>query len=301
MSNHSSRHGAWALAPLILAAALALGACTSGGETSGDGVAAAESESQMQARDAGSNDATNDASATSALSADVLAQRSIERRGALLLSADKVAAARDGVVDVAGRMGGYLGSENTSGNDGSPKRASLQVVVPTDRFDDAMAALGDIGKVVSREQSADDVTDEVVDVDSRVASAKSSLTRVRALLDRATTLGAVIRLESELGDRQADLESLQARQQSLATRTSTATIDVTIHQDAKEVAPLPNEDDNGFGAGLAAGWGALTEVGTGLLTGIGAALPFAVALGVPAGVVLLLVRRLRRRRVPAAG
>ncbi|MGH3358344.1 MAG: DUF4349 domain-containing protein, partial [Nocardioidaceae bacterium] len=99
--------------------------------------------------------------------------------------------------------------------------------------------------------------------------------------------------------RQADLEALQTRQQSLAARTSTATIDVAVRKATAD--PQPKKvDDDGFVAGLSAGWNGLTTVGTGLLTGLGAVLPFVLTIGVPAVPVALLVRRTRRRRTAAA-
>src|SRR3712207_7297710 len=58
---------------------------------------------------------------------------------------------------------------------------------------------------------------------SRVESARAALERIRALLDRADSLGTVIRLESVLSDRQAELESLLAQQKALAAQTQMST------------------------------------------------------------------------------
>jgi hypothetical protein len=116
-----------------------------------------------------------------------------------------------------------------------------------------------------------------VDVDSRVKSAQASVERIRALLSEATTIGEVVRIESELARREADLESLLAQQRSLADQTALATLTVTVlAPDA--VGPAP-EEETGFLAGLERGWEALVGVVVVALTTFGVLLPFlAVAL-----------------------
>ncbi|UYM03841.1 DUF4349 domain-containing protein [Solicola gregarius] len=293
-------------AALVCAALFGLAACSSSEDGDGGSSAAGDSaleggaqqergsdESAARDADAGADGASNDVSTIA------LEDRAIERRGSLDLTSKDVAAARDSVIDEIEGVGGYVADEqSTTGNDGDLARVHLQLVVPTDSFDEAMASSAGAGSVVSREQSAQDVTEKVVDVDSRVENAKSSLRRIRLLLGRAERLGDVIRLESVLGEREADLESLQAQQKSLEERTTTATVDVSIRPAASAPKPKPvDEDEAGFLAGLGAGWSGLQKAWTGLATVIGAVLPFALVLAIPVAAAVLLVRRAMRRRV----
>ena len=150
--------------------------------------------------------------------------------------------------------------------------------------------------MLDRQQSADDVTADVVDVASRVATAQASLARVRALLDKAASIGDVVALEGELTRREADLESLQARQRTLADQTTLSTVNLSLlSKDA--AAPVPVEDRSGFLGGLARGWDAFTASGTALLTVVGAVLPF---VGLAAVLGLLALPLLRRRRTGRA-
>jgi hypothetical protein len=57
------------------------------------------------------------------------------------------------------------------------------------------------------------VTDEVVDVDSRIASQRRSIDRIRVLLDQAVNIDDIVRIESELADREAEMDSLLQRQE----------------------------------------------------------------------------------------
>jgi hypothetical protein len=67
--------------------------------------------------------------------------------------------------------------------------------------------VGDVAAVSGRLRSvaADDVTDQVADLDGRLASQRAGVVRIRALLDKATSVGDVVLIESELTQREADL------------------------------------------------------------------------------------------------
>ncbi|MDO9380805.1 MAG: DUF4349 domain-containing protein [Nocardioidaceae bacterium] len=275
-------------AALLAVALLGLTACSgAGSDASSEGAAASDAE-------AGGSGRTEQTSDSGGASATTLTERRIERRGSLAVRTADVQGARDEVLDVVGGLDGYVADERSStDDDGALDRTTLRLVVPTASFEEAMAGIAGAGRVVDRRQTARDVTEEVVDVESRVASAQASLRRIRALLDRAQAIGDVIRLESELGTRQAELESLQAQQASLRDRTDTATVQVSLRRTA---VAAPTQDATGFATGLGAGWSALAAAWSGVTTAVGALLPFVVALGLPAAAVVVAVRRLRRRR-----
>ena len=218
------------------------------------------------------------------------------RTGSLALETPDVLEARNAVSGLVTSLDGYLASENTqAGSEGTIRSANLVLKVPSGSFDTAMDRLSRVGKELARTTSAKDVTREVADVDSRVASARAALERIRLLLNRANSLGTEIRLESVLSNRQADLESLLAQQRALAAQTQMSTIDVslTVPPETEPPPPPKEEDDRGFVAGLKKGWDAFSTMVLGVATATGAVLPFAVLLvviGVPAW---LLLRRFR--------
>src|SRR5690606_21087257 len=100
-------------------------------------------------------------------------------------------------------------------------------------------------------------TDRVRDNEARIRAQERSLRRLEALLDRAQDLQDIIRLESELGRRQADLDALKATRAWLADQTSMSTITVHAHRTAAQ-ARQDEDDERGFLSGLAAGWHSLT-------------------------------------------
>jgi len=213
--------------------------------------------------------------------------RSLVRTATIELAAADVGETVDRARGIVSTADGYAGKEEVR-----EESATLTLRVPSDRFDQALDELSKLGKVISRDQSAEDVTEKVVDLDSRIATQRSSVDRVRALLARASTVDEIVRIEGELTTREADLESLEQRRQALAGQVAMSTVTVRIGS-----APVPRRDESsGFLAGLSDGWGAFLDAGAVTLRVIGAVLPFLLVLAVPA---VLVIRWWRRRRTTA--
>nr|WP_052477964.1 DUF4349 domain-containing protein [Kibdelosporangium sp. MJ126-NF4]CEL14975.1 putative lipoprotein [Kibdelosporangium sp. MJ126-NF4]CTQ93432.1 putative lipoprotein [Kibdelosporangium sp. MJ126-NF4] len=187
---------------------------------------------------------------------------------------------------------GFTGQEESRGD-----RASITLRVPADKFDVALRQLADLGTIRTQHKQADDVTEQVVDLESRLATQRQSVARMQALLARATSVTEIAQIEGELTRRQADLESLQGRRDALGGKVALSTVTLTL---SKETAPPPVHAaaGGGFFAGLTDGWGAFGDFVTGLARVLGAALPFLVALGIPAGLVLYFRRRRRKATPP---
>jgi len=172
---------------------------------------------------------------------------------------------------------------------------TLTLSVPADKLDTALDQLAnkDIGTVLQRKTSSQDVTSQYVDTESRLKTMRASVERVRALMAQAKDIGQVLALESEMSRREADLESLESQLSGLKTSVERSTLAVTLSTPGNE--PLA---DTGFLAGLRSGWEAFTASAAGLLTAIGAALPFAVFFAVLGAPLWSWWRRRRANRSP---
>lgn len=108
-------------------------------------------------------------------------------------------------------------------------------------------------------------------------------------MSRATTVGDVVAIESELTTRESDLEALQAQSRALHAQVALATIVVQLRLPPAAAPPVVRP--GGFLAGLRTGWHALAvAVRTGL-GALGLLLPFAGA-AVVIGLLVLAVRRM---------
>ncbi|MFJ5817060.1 DUF4349 domain-containing protein [Streptomyces sp. NPDC093108] len=187
--------------------------------------------------------------------------------------------------------GGLVADEKTERVDGTHDMSRLVLRVPQGEYEAVLKRLAGTGELLSRTSSARDVTDQVVDVESRIATQRASVARVRKLMDQAEKLSDVVTLEGELSSRQASLESLLAQQASLKDRTTLATI--TLELTEPETAAKDGDDSPGFLDALGGGWQAFVTALLWLAMAVGAAAPFLAAAA-----VLLLLWRLVRHRLP---
>lgn len=127
-------------------------------------------------------------------------------------------------------LGGFLFGQHTTG---SPNPTSvLTFKVQPEDFQIALAALGSIGEVRSQNVTASDVTERIVDLESRIATASASVDRLRALLAEATEIEDIVDLESELLARETELETLRGSLRTLQDQVALATIVVSLTEAA---------------------------------------------------------------------
>ena len=211
----------------------------------------------------------------------------------LTMRAGNVARSTAEAKSIVTAAGGYVGNENAVEDPGSRPSATLTFKIPSARYQGVLDQLGSsrIGGRVSLRQQADDVTQEVADVTSRVKSARATLASFRKLLGKAESVDDIVQLEQEISTREADLESLQARQKSLSEQTSYAT--VTLRLEGTAVTHRGHKRAGGFAGGVSSGWRAFTAFLGGLALVLGWALPF---LGLVALIGLPTWWIVRRRR-----
>ncbi|MFJ5867122.1 DUF4349 domain-containing protein [Streptomyces parvus] len=207
-----------------------------------------------------------------------------------------VAAAR-GVVEGAG---GLVATENTERLDDTYETSHLVLRVPQERFQEVLRELAGSGKLLSRTSNAKDVTDQVVDVESRISTQRASVARVRELMDQAEKISDVVALEGELSSRQSDLESLLAQQASLKDRTSLATITLDLTQPDAPGDDGSKDEDPGFLDALGGGWDAFVTMLRWIAVAFGAAFPFLLTAALAVAVWRVLRKRgAARRPAPA--
>ncbi|MET8810616.1 DUF4349 domain-containing protein [Streptomyces sp. NPDC004549] len=283
------------LAGALLVASLALAGCSAaGGGSDASGKSMADGPAR-QSGAAGAGGGASDAKTGDRRVPQVTAS-AIIRTASLTVQVKDVPKALDDARTTTEDAGGFVGDETTTRDTGGHERTRVVLRVPTAKYDEVMTALQGTGKLLERNAKAEDVTDQVVDVESRIKSQRASVARVRELMDRAEKLSDVVALEGELSTRESDLESLLAQQSSLKDRTSLATITLSLSATPVHKAAAKN-DDPGFLDALSGGWSAFLATLRWVTVVVGAVLPFAALAAVLAFLWLRLVRpRLRERR-----
>jgi len=98
---------------------------------------------------------------------------------------------------IATAAGGYVSSENASSDPAQPSQslATVTLKVPVVAYPTTLSELSGnaLGTRLSLAQQTQDVTQQVADVSSRVASDEAAITQLRALLSRAGSVGGLRR------------------------------------------------------------------------------------------------------------
>lgn len=274
---------------VALAAALALAGCTAGASSASPAGPAASGP--VAQRDASASDGGALGSSGSLAAAK---DRSVVVTGDATVTVTDPLGAADRATRIVAAAGGRVdGRTEEAGSGGRAGSATLTLRIPATRLDATLDALKRLGHADRVTTSATDVTGQTQDLDARATALRTTIQRMLELEQKATDTKDLVAIETALGDRQGELESLEAQQRELADQVAMSTITLTLQPTGAIVAP----SSAGFGDGLATGWSAFVAFWGAVLVGLGVALPWLallIVLGGIAGVAVLLVRRRRQ-------
>ncbi len=235
--------------------------------------------------------------------ARLLLAQSIIYTASLTVQTGNVPAAVQRATAIVTALGGYTAAEQESSQPGQRQvsTASLQLKVPAPGYQAALSQLRTgLGTQAALSQRAQNVTQEVADVTSRVTSARAAIAQLRALLARAGSVSELLNVQDQINSQESDLEALQTQQRALVHATTFATVSLLLVSHHRLPVKKKEKKQRGFIAGLAAGWRALGRALTWLLTVIGIVAPFALLVGLAGGIGYLGWRRALRHRPPPA-
>lgn len=149
----------------------------------------------------------------------------------------------DAVERVAREVGGYLAQRTD---------AEITIRVPRARFDEALRRVQQSGDVVHRDVSAEDVTDQYVEIETRLRNARAIRDRLEQLLARASVKEAV-EIEKELGRVTGDIEAMEGKLKVLKDKIAYSTITAAFEargagavRDVPQRLPFPWLSDLGL-------------------------------------------------------
>ena len=286
------------LCVLLLALLLALTGCNNGTTSSYDRPAVSEPEMFVEeAYEPGSGLDENDFSVDGA----VESARKLIRRGSIQLETLEFDKAVDEINALVTRLGGYMESSRVDGGAyGGSRTANFTCRVPAKDFAAASEQLAAVGNVVSRSQSAEDVTDQYYDVQAELDALNIQQERLLAMMEQATDMADLIALEEALTEVRYRINDRTSAIKRYDGLVEYATIDIDLIE-VVEYQELPPET---FGDRVADTFrGSLEFVknfGQGIVLVVVAVAPFVVVYGGIAAIVVvgivLIVKLCRKRK-----
>lgn len=112
---------------------------------------------------------------------------------------------------------------------------NLKIRVPSNNFEKLVADVEkDKGKINSKEIDARDVTDEFIDVETRLNNKRSYLKRYNELLNKAKTIKDIVQIEDKISEIEEEIESSVARLKYLNDQVDYSTLTLNISSEVDE-------------------------------------------------------------------
>lgn len=169
--------------------------------------------------------------------------------------------------------------------------------IPSPQLPEFLEGVKQWGVVQSQRTTAEDVTEQFIDVTARLASKRVEEERLLKLLQEGTgTLADVLAVEQQLQRVRQEVEQAQGRVRYLEHATEYATVHLTVH----ELFGVSWADGQPLSAQVTAvvrsSINILLLLARGLVLVTAALIPWLIVLTLPAVIVWRLLRRPRQRR-----
>ena len=235
-------------------------------------------------------------SAAPANATESAAQRQIILRTAnVSLNTTNYEADLDSILAAMQQYGGWAEYQSASGETNS-RRASLTLRIPAGSLDDFLADVKQIGSLKNLETSAQDVSANYYDTESRKAIYEAQRERLTELLAQAEDVADIIEIENSLADLQYKIENLQGSLNRWDSYSETSVVNLTL----REIAVSEDKAETGLFARLGdAVKTSIRDAGeffSDMLIFLVLALPYLAVAAVVTTIVALCVRRRRRRK-----
>ena len=181
------------------------------------------------------------AAQTFAAMADSQPDRYLIKNATISVEADDVRKATTALIQAVQAAKGYVSDMHEQSDGIGGLTATMSVRVPYTVFDRSMQQLSDLGKVLEKQVTAQDVTEEFVDTQAKVRNLKRTELRLLDHLTRTGKLTDTLLVEKELNRVREEVEQLEGRVRFLSHRISFSTISVTLKEKAKVQALVPAE------------------------------------------------------------
>jgi hypothetical protein len=155
-------------------------------------------------------------------------ERMIVRTGDMSLVVEDVVEARDEIDQLAVRFNGYVVSSRISGEE-QDRTGWISIRVPDDKFDQALAEIRNLAvRVTSESTDSQDVTEEYVDLQSRLRNAEATESQYLALLEKTDDVDDILRIYEKLSQVRRDIEQIKGRMQYLERISAMSLISVHL-------------------------------------------------------------------------
>lgn len=181
-----------------------------------------------------------------------LYQPQLVRKASLSLEVKDAEAAGQQAIRWTRAAGGEVLNLTDNGVTGEVRRLTLEVQVPAMRLDEVLMQFSSLGRLENREVTAEDVSNQLVDVGARLRNLRQAEALLLKMMERSGSVADVLKVTQELTQVREQIEQLDAQRVNLQNRVRYAQIRLSLTT-PPVAKPLPT-----VGERLAKTWQATT-------------------------------------------
>ena len=146
---------------------------------------------------------------------------------------------------------GYVAESTIDRTQGEQLSGRWRVRIPVEQFDTFLDEISKLGVAESRHQTAQDVTEEFVDLEAQISNKKKLEERIVKLVEDSTgEIKDVIEVERELARVRGEIEQMEGRLRFLTNRTELTTVSIVAREVQDYVPPQGANVHQSYSAGV---------------------------------------------------
>jgi len=150
-------------------------------------------------------------------------ERKLIKRAYIRIRVENLVAADASLSDLMSKYGAYSASTEAEENS---RNYSLRVPAP--QYENFLAEMDGMGRLIRRSESTDDVTLHYYDLEGRLEMKRALLRTFQSYLTRARTIEEILSVEARIAELQYDIEGTGVQLRHLTNRIEYATIDLNL-------------------------------------------------------------------------
>lgn len=220
-------------------------------------------------------------------SGELSADQKIIKTSQINLEVQNVTSTLEPLKQIAIAHGGYIGSLSVNTRGGARLYAVLTMRIPAREFDAANSEIRALGTLRSESLSADDVTEEYVDLQAQRSALANQLAQYNRIMEKAENVSDILEVQVQIERVQVQIDRIDGRLKYLDSRVDYSTITVTL----EEPEPVGGRDDFSVVSVINESIAGFLAVAAGLVILIISAIPLLIL-----GVILYLIYLLWKGR-----
>lgn len=206
---------------VALAVILTVSGCSAAGRFGSEGGVTEESAAGFAADTAAAAPMMKAARSLNQAAAGV--ERKIVYRADLTIETTDLVGTREKILDLTESENGIL-----EYNEQNERQFYLSLKIPAEKFEEFLDEAKTVGRVIYSSVSANDVTEQYIDTETRLASKRALLEKYQSYLPQAKDLKEILEVEAQINSVTTELEQWEGRLQRLEKEIAYSSVSVRL-------------------------------------------------------------------------